>query len=43
MKKLVVILLCSIGLLQTGLGQNTKYKFFMILTMNFWILLPQRM
>ena len=24
MKKLVVILLCSIGLLQTGLGQNTK-------------------
>ena len=43
MKKLVVILLCSIGLLHAGLGQNTKYKFFMILTMNFWILLPQRM
>ena len=28
MKKFVVILLCSIGLLQTGLSQNTKYKFY---------------
>ena len=28
MKKLAVILLCSIGLLQTGLGQYTKYKFY---------------
>ena len=28
MKKLFVILLCSMGLLQTALSQNTKYKFY---------------